>query len=439
MQVSVETTQGLERKMTVAVPSDQVDSAVNARLKEAARNVRLNGFRKGKVPLKVVKTRFGEGVRQEIVGEMMSKSYYDAITEKDLKPAGQPRIEATTVEEGKDLEFTAVFEVYPEIELPDFSNIKVERLQAEVDDEDIDKMIDTLREQRKSWTEVDRAAQDQDMVNIDYVGRKGGEEFPGGKAEGSNLVLGSERMIPGFEEGLIGKKAGDTVTLPLTFPEDYQNEELAGQEVEFDITLNTVSEQTLPEVDEEFYASFGVEEGGLEAFREEVSSNMMREMKTASRSKLKSRITDALLELTETTVPASLVQSEIGQLRQQAMQQMGGGQNIDPKMLPDELFRERAERRVKLGLLLGEVIQQEEMKADADKVREAVEEIASTYESPDEVVKWYYSNEEQLTAVESSVLEDQVFDHIIDKAQVTDKQVSYEEVIKPDTRAEEES
>lgn len=439
MQVSVETTQGLERKMTVAVPSDQVDSAVNARLKEAARNVRLNGFRKGKVPLKVVKTRFGEGVRQEIVGEMMSKSYYDAITEKDLKPAGQPRIEATTVEEGKDLEFTAVFEVYPEIELPDFSNIKVERLQAEVDDEDIDKMIDTLREQRKSWTEVDRAAQDQDMVNIDYVGRKGGEEFPGGKAEGSNLVLGSERMIPGFEEGLIGKKAGDTVTLPLTFPEDYQNEELAGQEVEFDITLNTVSEQTLPEVDEEFYASFGVEEGGLEAFREEVSSNMMREMKTASRSKLKSRITDALLELTETTVPASLVQSEIGQLRQQAMQQMGGGQNIDPKMLPDELFRERAERRVKLGLLLGEVIQQEEMKADADKVREAVEEIASTYESPDEVVKWYYSNEEQLTAVESSVLEDQVFDHIIDKAQVTDKEVSYEEVIKPDTRAEEES
>lgn len=439
MQVSVETTQGLERKMTVAVPSDKVDSAVNARLKEAARTVRLNGFRKGKVPLKVVKSRFGEGVRQEIVGEMMSQSYYDAISEKDLKPAGQPRIEATTVEEGKDLEFTAVFEVYPDIELPDFSKVKVDRLQASVNDEDIDKMIDTLREQRKSWTEVDRAAQDKDMVNIDYVGRKDGEEFPGGKAEGSNLVLGSERMIPGFEEGLIGKKAGDTVTLPLTFPEDYQNEELAGQEVEFDITLNTVSEQTLPEVDEEFYASFGVEEGGEEAFREEVSSNMMREMKTASRSKLKSRITDALLELTETTVPASLVQSEIGQLRQQAMQQMGGGQNIDPKMLPDELFRERAERRVKLGLLLGEVIQQQEMKADAEKVREAVEEIASTYESPDEVVKWYYSNEEQLTAVESSVLEDQVFDYIIDKAEVTDKDVSYEEVIKPDARAEEES
>jgi trigger factor len=438
MQVSVETTQGLERKMTIAVPSDKVDSAVNARLQEAARTVRMNGFRKGKVPLKVVKNRFGQGVRQEVVGELMSQSFYEAINEKSLKPAGQPRIEPTNMDEGKDLEFTATFEVYPEVSLPDFSAIEAERLQAEVSDADIDEMIETLREQRQNWQEVDRAAAKDDLVNIDYTGRKDGEEFEGGKAQGSSLVLGSERMIPGFEEGLIGKQAGESVTLPLKFPEEYHNEELAGADVEFDITINTVSEKALPEVNEEFFASFGVTEGGMEAFRKEVASNMEREMKSASRNKLKNRIMDAVLEASDVTVPTALVAGEIDQLRNQALQQMGGGgQNIDKSLIPDELFKEQAERRVKLGLLLGEVIQQQNLQADAVKVREAIEELAATYESPEEVVKWYYSNQEQLAAVESSVLEDQVFDYIIDQAKVSDKQVDYQEVIKPEAKAPE--
>ena len=434
MQVSIETTQGLERKMTIAVPGEQVDSAVEARLREAAKTVRMNGFRKGKVPLKVVKNRFGAGVRQEVVGEIMNQTYYEALHEKSIKPAGQPRIEAKQLKEGKDLEFTAVFEVYPEIKLPDFGKIKVDRLQADVTDADIDEMIETLRKQRQTWEKVERAAQDKDMVNIDYTGRRDGEEFEGGKAKGANLVLGSERMIPGFEEGLIGKQAGDETTLKLTFPEDYHNEDLAGQEVEFDITVNSVKEQTLPEVNDEFYASFGVDEGGEEAFRKEVAGNMEREMKTASRNKLKSKIMDALLEMVDVTVPEALVSSEIDQLREQAIQQMGGGRNIDRNMLPDELFREQAQRRVVLGLILGEVIQQESLQADPAKVRETVEELASTYESPQEVVNWYYGNQEQLAAVESSVLEDQVFDHIIDKAEVKDKTVSYEEVIKPEPK-----
>jgi len=434
MQVSIETTQGLERKMTIAVPSQQVDSAVDARLREAAKNVRMNGFRQGKVPMKVVRTRFGKGVRQEVVGELMSQTYYEALNEQSIKPAGQPRIEATKLDEGEDLEFTATFEVYPEISLPDFSGIKAERLQAEVADEDIDTMIETLREQRQNWEEVDRAAAKDDLVNIDYLGRKDGEEFEGGKAEGSNLVLGSERMIPGFEEGIIGKKAGEQFTLPLSFPEDYQNEELAGAEVEFDITLNTVSEKALPAVDDEFFASFGVTEGGEAAFREEVANNMAREMKTASRNKLKNQIMDAVLEQIEITVPEALVAGEVDQLRNQTLQQMGGGQNFDKSMLPDDLFREQAERRVKLGLVLGEVIQQQNLQADAVKVKEAIEELASTYESPEEVVKWYYSNQEQLAAVESSVLEDQVFDHIIDQAQVAEKTVDYQEVIKPESK-----
>ncbi len=435
MQVSVETTQGLERKMTIAVPSEKVDSAVNTRLQEAARNIKLNGFRKGKVPYKVIKSKFGAGVRQEVVGELMSQSFYEAIDQESLKPAGQPSIDPKSLEEGKDLEFVATFQVYPEIALPDFSKIKAERLGAEISETDVDEMIETLREQRQTWQVADRAAANKDMVNMDYVGRKDGVEFEGGSAKGTNLVLGSERMIPGFESGIEGKSAGETFTLDLSFPEEYQNAELAGQVVAFEITLNSVSEQVKPAVDDEFYKSFGVVEGGNEAFREEVTNNMRRELKTASRNKLKNKIMDALADAVKTEIPDALVAGEIQQLRQQAMQQFGGGQNIDPNMLPDDLFKEQAARRVLLGLVLGEVIQQQKLKADPSKVREAIEELASTYESPDDVINWYYGNQEQLAAIESSVLEDQVFDYIIDQSAVTDKQVAYQEVIKPEPKA----
>ncbi|MDB3909167.1 trigger factor [Gammaproteobacteria bacterium] len=439
MQVSVETTQGLERKMTIAVPSEKVDSAVNSRLQEAARNVKLNGFRKGKIPFKVIKSKFGAGVRQEVVGELMSQSFYEAIDQESLKPAGQPSIAPKNLNEGEDLEFVATFQVYPEISLPDFSKIELERLGAEIFESDIDEMIETLRKQRQTWGLVERAAASDDMVNIDYAGKLNGEEFEGGSAQGTNLVLGSERMIPGFEAGIEGKSASDVFTLDLSFPEEYHNKELAGKEVAFEITLNSVSEQVMPVVDEEFYKSFGVEEGGNDAFREEVTSNMGRELKTASRNKLKTKIMDALVEAVETDIPDALVAGEIQQLREQALQQFGGGQNIDANMLPDELFKEQAARRVLLGLVLGEVIQQQELKADPAKVREAIEELAATYESPDDVINWYYGNQEQLGTIESNVLEDQVFDYIIGQSAVTDKQVDYQEVIKPEPKAETET
>ena len=436
MQVSVETTDGLERKMTIAVPSVQVDSAVNARLQEAAKSVRLDGFRKGKIPFKVIKSKFGKGVRQEVVGELMSQTYFDAINQESLKPAGQPKIEPTNIEEGKDLEFVATFEVYPEIILPDFSKLEVERLNADINDTDIDEMIETLRQQRQTWEVIEREAADQDMANIDYLGKKGGEEFEGGAAQGTNLVLGSERMIPGFEGGIIGKIAGDEFTLSLEFPTEYHNDDLAGADVEFDITLNSVSEQVLPEVNEEFYKSFGVEEGGVEAFREEISNNMRREMKTASRNKLKTKVMDALVAAVDVTVPESLVSNEILQLKSQALQQMGGAQGADPSMLPDELFKEQADRRVILGLVLGEIIGQQNLQADPTKVRESVEELAATYESPDDVINWYYGNKEQLATIESAVVEDQVFDYIIEESVVTDTKVNYQEIIKPESREE---
>lgn len=438
MQVSIETTQGLERKMTVAVPSEKVESAINIRLQEAARNVKLNGFRKGKVPYKVIKSKFGAGVRQEVVGELMSQSYYEAIDQESLKPAGQPSIDPKNLDEGQDLEFVATFQVYPEITLPDFSLIKAERLGAEISETDVDEMVETLRKQKQTWEVAERAATTEDMVNIDYLGRRDGEEFEGGSAQGTNLVLGSERMIPGFESGIEGKSAGDAFTLDLSFPEEYHNTELAGSKVAFEITLNSVSEQVMPAVDEEFYKSFGVQKGGNDAFREEVTNNMRRELKTASRNKLKTKIMDSLVEAVDAEIPDALVGGEIEQLRKQALQQFGGGQNIDASMLPDDLFREQAARRVLLGLVLGEVIQQQELKADPTKVREAIEELASTYESPDEVINWYYGNQEQLATIESGVLEDQVFDYVIDQSAVTDKLVGYQEVIKPEPKAGDE-
>ena len=435
MQVSVETTKGLERKMTIAVPSERVDSAVNQRLQEAAKTVQLKGFRKGKVPFKVVKKQFGKGVRAEVVSDFMNRTYYDALNQESLKPAGQPTLEPISIEEGDNLEFVATFEVYPEIDIPDFSKLAVERLDGEVTGQDIDEMIETLRKQRQSWEAVEREAADQDMVNIDYLGKKDDKEFEGGAAEGTNLVLGSERMIPGFEAGIVGKSPGSKFTIPLTFPKDYQNDELAGQSVEFEITLNSVSKQVLPEIDDEFYKSFGIDEGGEEAFREEISSNMTREMKAASRNKLKNQVMDALLDAVEVDIPSALVSAEIEQLKIQAVQQMGGGQVSDPSILPDELFMQQANKRVILGLLLGEVIKEENFQADPIKVRKQIEELASTYESPDEVINWYYGNKDQLAAIESTVVEDQVFDHIIQAALVTDKNVSYQEVIKPESSA----
>jgi len=439
MQVSIETTTGLERRMTVTVPATEIDSAVDARLSEAAKTVRINGFRKGKVPMKVIRNRFGAGVRQEVLGDVMNRSYYAALNEQGVKPAGQPKIEPKTLEEGKDLEFVAVFEVYPEIELSDFSKIKAEKQVAEVTDKDIDTMIENLRQQRQGWKEVKRQARNDDRVNIDFAGTIDGEEFQGGSAKGTNLVLGSGRMIEGFEKGLLKSKAGDEVTLNLNFPEDYRNKDLAGKPVEFKVTVNSVEAPELPELNDEFFAAFGVTEGGEEGFRKEVKENMERELKKASKNRLKSEVMDTLLEQNDVDVPSALVAAEINVLRQQALQQFGAGaKNLDASLLPDDLFREQAEKRVKLGLILGEVIKQQSMRADPAKVREAIEDIAATYEQPEEVINWYYGNKEQLETVESAVLEDQVFDVILEQATVKEKKVSYDELTKPQQEAAED-
>lgn len=438
MQVSIETTTGLERRMTVGIPAEQVETEVTKRLQQATKTVRLNGFRKGKVPLKVVKQRFGAGVRQEVLGEFMSRSFYDAVQQEDVKPAGQPSIEPKEMAEGKDVEFVATFEVYPEITLGDTSSFEIEKLVAEVQDSDVDNMIDVLRKQQATWTQVERAAQTDDQVNIDYTGTKDGEEFEGGKAEGQDLVLGSNSMIPGFEDGLVGLKAGDEKVLSLSFPEDYHAEELKGAAVEFAVKVNSVSEQELPELNAEFFSKYGVEGDDEAQFRADVRKNMERELKNAAKSKLKNQVMDKLIEANEVELPKALVAGEIEALRNQMMQQFGGAQpNLDLKsLLPDEMFSEQAERRVALGLIVGEVVKASEIKVDSDRVREMVEELASTYQDPEEVVNYYFNNRELLAGVESVVLEDQVVDHILGGAKVTETNSTYEDVIKPAQNAE---
>ena len=427
MQVSVETTSGLGRRMTVGVPAQNLASQIEKRLAEAQKTMRIDGFRPGKVPMREVKRRFGGAVRNEVLGEVMRESFFKAIEQEKIEPAGMPQFEPKTVEDGKDFEFTATFDVYPEITLAGFDSISVEKLSAEVSDADIDQMIDTLRKQRATWAAKDDAAADGDRVNIDYEGFKDGEAFAGGSAKGQNLVLGSGSMIPGFEDGLKGKKAGEETTLKLTFPEDYHAEDLKGAAVEFKVTVNKVESQQLPEIDAGFMEAFGVKDGDADKFRAEVRKNMERELKNAVTAKVKEQVMDGLVSAHDFEVPHALVHGEILRMRQQMVQQFGGGQQFDASMLPEELFKDQAERSVRLGLVVREILEKNELKADADKVRARIEEIAEQYEEPQEVINYFYGNPQQLQQLEGAVLEEQVVELVLASAKVTEKAVSYEE------------
>ncbi|MGY8774782.1 trigger factor [Spongiibacter tropicus] len=442
MQVSVETTSGLERRLIVGVPSSRVDSAVDSRLQEAAKTVKLNGFRPGKVPMRVIRQRFGQSVRMEVLGQVMNDSFYEAIQQQGLKPAGRPEIEPKSLDEGKDIEFVATFEVFPEIELKDYSSIEVKKPVAEITTADIDEMIENLRTQRASWEVAERAAAEGDQVNIDFAGTKNGEEFEGGKAEGTDLELGSGRMIPGFEDGIVGMTAGEEKVVALTFPEDYHSEELKGAAVEFKIKVNEVKERKLPELDDEFFKAFGVEEGGEEAFRAEVEKNMARELKNATKNRIKTQVMDGVLAVHgDLQVPKALISQEIDALRNQQMQQFGAlAEKLNPAdILPDDLFRDNAERRVKLGLVLNELISSEEIKADADKVRETLEEMAASYEDKEEVINWYMSQPQQLQQIEGIVIEEQVVEKLLEKSKVSEETLSYKEVMSPPSSEDEEA
>ncbi|WP_158890812.1 MULTISPECIES: trigger factor [unclassified Pseudomonas] len=429
MQVSVENTSALERRMTIGVPAERIETEVNKRLQQTARRAKVPGFRPGKVPMSVIRQRYEASARQEALGDLIQETFYEAVVEQKLNPAGAPAVEPKVFEKGKDLEYVATFEVFPEFEVKGLDGIEIERQDASVEDADIDKMLDVLRKQGTRYEAVDRAAANDDQLTLDFVGTQDGEAFAGGSAEGTKLVLGSGRMIPGFEDGLFGAKAGDERVLDLTFPEDYQNLDLAGKAAQFKVTVKEVAAPELPELNEAFFKQFGVEETTVEGFRAEVRKNMDRELRQALKTKVKNQVMDGLLAANQIDVPAALISNEVDRLRVQAVQQFGG--NIQPEQLPAELFSEQAKRRVLLGLIIAEMVKQFELKPDDARVRELIEEMAAAYQEPEQVVKWYYQNEQQLNEVRSVVLEEQVVDTVLKQAKVTDKQVSYEDAVKP--------
>jgi len=436
MQVTEESATGLERKIRVQVPSDEIDSAVQDRLKSLAKTARINGFRPGKVPMQVVRKRFGPQVRQEVLGDVINKSYMEALEQENYRPAGMPSIEpvadADNSEDSDSFSYHATFEVYPEIEIADLTGTSIDKTVSSVGSSDIDEMIETLRKQRIEWNEVDRPAENDDQVVMDFTGSIDGEEFAGGEAKDAPLVLGSGSMIPGFEEQLLGSVKGDEKTITVEFPEDYRATELAGKEVSFAIKVNGVNESTLPEVNDEFAKAFGVEEGGVEALRADIQMNMERELGQALESRNKQAVMEILLEKNEFEIPASMIKEEVGRLRQQIVEQMQGQGQTETPTLGDELFQGDAERRVKLGLLIAEIIKKNEIKPDPDKVKSTIESIASSYEDPKQVVDYYYGNQEYLQNVEGLVLEQQVTDWALQQATVVEKSMEFKEVMNPE-------
>lgn len=428
MQVSVETTSSIERRVTIGVPAEKIEQEVEQRLQQTARTVRLNGFRPGKVPPKVVKKRFGAQVRQEVIGEMMRNSYVEALGKENISPVGYPKFEPKQTEEGKDFEFVAVVEVYPEIEGVSVEGIELEKPTAEIKEKDIKEMIDVLRRQHGTPKSVKRKSKKKDTLVIDFKGYVGDEQFEGGTAEDQRLTLGSGQMIPGFEDGLIGAKAGEEVELNVTFPEDYGNEELAGKEARFEVTVKETIETVLPEMNQEFFSKYGVESDDEEAFKAEVVKNMERELKNAVANNLKQQMVSALADGNEVDIPQSMVDQEIDTMKREAMQQFGGGQDMDLSQLPNELFAEQAQKRVKTGLLFAAVVKEHEIKADAEKVDAKIQEISGTYESPEEVVT-HYNKPENRSQVEAVVVEDAVIDLLLEKAKVKKKKMSYQEAV----------
>lgn len=431
MQVSVETTQGLERRATIVVPAEKIDSEVKKQVQQEARRARIDGFRPGKVPVSVIEKRYGQAIRQDVAMQTMQQQYIEAMIQEKLNPAGAPKFEPKTNEKGKDLEFVAIFEVYPEVELKDLEKVEVEKPVAEVTEADVDNMLETLRKQHASWKEADRAAKEDDRVTIDFAGSIDGEAFDGGKAEDFALEMGQGRMIPGFEDGIQGMKAGEEKTIEVTFPEDYHAENLKGKKADFAITVKKVEEQELPELTEEFVAQFGITEGGVDALRSEVKKNMERELKSAVNNKVKQQVIKGLLAANkDVDVPSALKEQEVNALRQQALQRFGDNAKNMPE-LPAELFEEQAKERAQVGILLGEVIRGNELKVDDGKVQELIETTASAYEDPQEVIEYYKTNEQLMQQVRNMALEEQAIELILEKAQVTDKAMSFDEVMNP--------
>ncbi|MDH3635462.1 MAG: trigger factor [Gammaproteobacteria bacterium] len=430
MQVSIETLEGLERRMTVQIPSERVSEAVEKKLKDLSKTVRIDGFRPGKVPLKVIQQKYGGHVRQEVIGDVIESSYQEALIQEKVRPAGMPSIDAVSTEEKEDMSYTATFEVYPEIEKLELEAIEIEKPRVEITDEDFDAMLQKLREQRKTWKETKAAAKTGYQVMVDFEGRIDGELFEGGAGKDMAIEIGAGQMLAEFEAGLEGIKETEQRTVEVNFPEDYHGADVAGKKAEFTLKATRVSKPDLPEIDEEFAKGFGVEDGDLEKMRTDIRANMEKEKNDRLKQNIKNNVMAGLLEHNTIIAPSAMVTEEIKSLRSQAAQRMGKDpESIDEASFPNELFETEATRRVQLGLLLAEVIRIEKIELNQELVDSAIDEMAVAYEQPDQVRDYYRHNQQARSGLEGTVLEDQVVAHILDKARVSEKDASFDDLM----------
>lgn len=428
MQVSVEQSGNIERKMTISLPAERVDSEVTRQLQRLSKQVKVPGFRPGKVPMKIMKSRYLGQVMQDVIGDLIQSSYQEALGQESLRPAGPPAIETSSGGEGKDLEYTATFEVYPDLAELNLSGLKIERTLCEISDQDIDTTLDSLRRQRVEWKNIDSEAKEGNRVTLDFTGSVDGEPFTGGEGKAMPVVIGSGSLIPGFEDQLIGIKEGEERTLNVNFPDDYHATEMAGKEAVFEVKVAEVAEEVLPDVDEELAKSFGVEEGGIEKFRDEIRDNLSREAGDRIEITVRDALFQAVLDNNEIDVPKALVAQELKMLVEAAEKEQ-------PEISKNEeavaMYEKLAQRRVALGLILAEITDREKMIPAADAVENRLNKLAESYEDPSSFIEWYKSDRKRLSEIEAQVLESMVVDKLLKDAEITDKTVSFQELVNP--------
>jgi trigger factor len=433
LQITTNKTSNLETQLTVKVPVATIQGRVESRIQQVAKTAKIDGFRKGKVPVSHIRAQYGAGIQQEVINDVIRDTVFDAIREENIRAVGMPNIDDVKLE-NDFLVYQATVEVFPEVEVQSLEGVDVERQTATVGDADVDTMIESLQKQRQTFAAKEDAAANGDQVKFDFEGSIDGELFDGGAAQDFSLVLGSGRMIPGFEDGIVGMKAGEEKTIDVTFPEDYQAENLKGKQAQFKINVKSVETPAVPELDEAFFEQFGVKEGGLDKLKADVRKNMEREVKNAARAQVKEATFNALLEKNEIEIPGSMLEQEIDRQRDMMLNRFAQQFGADPKnfskdMLPNELFEEQALRAARLGVLVSSIIEANKLEVDQARVDAFINEMAENYEDPKEVVDFYSNNKQERANIEAVVLEDQVVDYLLAQANVSDKDVSYQDLL----------
>ena len=432
MSVTVETLENLERKVIVSLAWADINAETDKRLKQTQRRVKIDGFRPGKAPLKMVASMYGASVQNEVMNELVQRAFYDIAVSENLKVAGFPRFEGVEEQDDKDsLKIAAIFEVFPEVNIGDLSASEIEKVTSEVGDAEVEKTVEILRKQRTRFNHVDRAAQNSDRVIIDFEGKINGEPFAGGSSKNYAFVLGSGQMLPEFEAGIAGMKAGESKDVEVNFPEDYHGKDVAGKTAVFTITLNNVSEATLPEVDAEFAKALGIADGDVAKMREEVKKNVAREVERRTQEQTKESVMEALLKAVELQVPNALVNDEAARLAEEMKQNFvnQGMANAGQVNLPADMFKEQAHRRVALGLILAKLVEENKLEPTEEQIKAVVANFAESYEDPQEVIDWYYADASRLQGPTSLAVESNVVNFVLGKAKVTEKTLSFDEVM----------